>query len=104
MGIGGPCVGVSGRARSSIEHCTYCYGTNAAGDELGNIGNGVLIQQGASGNEVGDVAASEGNVIAFNRQAGVAVNDPGSVGNSIRGNAIHDNGGLGIDLAGGVED
>jgi hypothetical protein len=37
-------------------------------------------------------------VVAFNRIVGVTVFDSSDTGNAIRGNSIHDNGGLGIDL------
>jgi hypothetical protein len=50
----------------------------------------------ASGNSVGGTNPGEGNVIAFNTYAGVAVTDPPSNGNSILGNSIFGNGGLGI--------
>ncbi len=37
-------------------------------------------------------------MIAFNPQQGVLVANDASIGNTIRGNSIHSNGGLGIDL------
>jgi hypothetical protein len=61
---------------------------------------GVTISQGASGNTIGGTAAGAGNTIAFNAGAGVAVVDNNSLNNQIRGNSIHDNTGLGIDLGG----
>jgi titin len=73
-------------------------GTNKAGTlALPNGENGVSLSNGAQGNQVGGSAAL-GNVIAFNTQAGVAVTDPTSTGDSIRANKIFSNGGLGIDL------
>jgi len=65
---------------------------------LGNHGNGVAISS-AVGNVVGGTAATGGNVIAWNTKAGVYVLGTSAVDNAIRGNAIHGNGGLGIDLA-----
>ena len=68
---------------------------------LGNVGNGIDIK--GNNNIIGGVAAGQANTIAFNTGVGVSVQDDNeqggiSVGNSIRGNSIHDNGGLGIDL------
>jgi hypothetical protein len=78
-------------------------GTNPGGTAaLANHASGVIIQAGASHNIIGDTAAGAGNIIAFNAAAGVVVGssaaDTATVENSIRGNSIHDNGGLGIDL------
>jgi hypothetical protein len=60
----------------------------------GNGGDGVRIEQGASGNTIGGIA---GNVIANNAKGLVVVGDA-TVGDSILGDSIHDNAGLGIDL------
>ena len=71
-------------------------GTTAAGDvDLGNKGHGVEVS--ASNNTIGGTAAGAGNLIAFNDVDGVAV-DSGT-GNAIRGNSIHSNFSLAIDLA-----
>jgi hypothetical protein len=78
-------------------------GVSAAGTPLGNGGDGVHISLGAHDNQIGGPltgsAAEFGNRIAFNGGAGVAVVDATSTGNAIRGNSIHDNAALGIDLA-----
>ena len=47
---------------------------------------------------VGGVAPGEGNVIAFSGIVGVVMLGIGAAGNTIRGNSIYANGGLGIDL------
>ena len=79
-------------------------GTDSTGTlNLGNVLEGIAIQNGATGTQIGGTAGGQGNVIAFNGTAGVAVyNNSGpatnSTGNSIRGNAIYSNGALGIDL------
>jgi parallel beta-helix repeat protein len=92
-------------------------GSNRSGANLGNYHDGVLLQshpwdlQTYSKNAVGGpnsaglipdprvpVPYYGGNVIAFNLHDGVEVRGVGMVGNPIRGNDIHDNGYLGIDL------
>ena len=75
-------------------------GVDASGfGALGNSVFGVVIWNGASGNRIGGTAAGEGNVIAFNNR-GVLVDDnfTASMNNAIRGNSIHSNALLGIDL------
>jgi CSLREA domain-containing protein/uncharacterized repeat protein (TIGR01451 family) len=77
------------------------------------LGNGIDVEvpasaieiDGASNTIIGGVGANAGNVIANNGDAGVAVlprsTIPGAelaVNNSILGNSIYNNGGLGIDL------
>jgi CSLREA domain-containing protein len=64
---------------------------------LANSGDGVLVT--GANNTIGGGAGAE-NVIAFNRTAGVSVEDPGSVGNRILGNSIFSNLRMGIDLNG----
>jgi trimeric autotransporter adhesin len=63
--------------------------------------NGVEVLGDAAGNFIGGTAPGEGNVIAHNYVAGVLVQS-GLTGtpirNSVRGNSLRDNGGLGIDL------
>jgi Ca2+-binding RTX toxin-like protein len=74
-------------------------GTDGSGNApLGNAGDGVRIDRGASANRVGGTAPGAGNVIAYSIGAGVSVNDAASTGNSIRRNSIFQNVGLGIDL------
>ena len=68
---------------------------------LANRRDGVELFGIAMNNEVGGVSAGEANLIAHNLFNGVNIKN-GSTGtpiqNSVRGNAIFDNGGLGIDL------
>lgn len=69
--------------------------------DLGNKEYGVDISQGCVGNSIGGFANGEGNRIAFNDLAGIRVSEYGtaySYNNSLRGNAVFANSGLGIDL------
>ncbi|HVS81721.1 MAG TPA: LamG-like jellyroll fold domain-containing protein [Pyrinomonadaceae bacterium] len=73
-------------------------GTNAAG--TGGVPNGirgVFVHGSASNNTIGGTAAGAANIIAFNGNIGVDIQS--GTGNSIRGNSIFSNTGLGIDLA-----
>ncbi len=65
----------------------------------GNAGDGVLILSGSRSNRVGGVFANEANLIANNSGNGVRITvGAATTNNSVRGNAIFANGGLGIDL------
>ena len=70
-------------------------GIDAANNPAGNFNHGITIEDGPF-NVIGGTGIGEGNRIAFNGRAGIAVLD--SNGNTIRGNSIFSNGGLGIDL------
>jgi autotransporter-associated beta strand protein len=70
-------------------------GTNQAGDPLGNGQAGIHII-GGNNSVVGGTPLNEQNTIANNGNDGVFVQS--GTGNAIRGNSIHDNTGLGIDL------
>ena len=77
-------------------------GTDATGAvALGNRFQGILVGDGAKA-VVGGTGSGEGNHIAFNSEAGIWVLDT-SVGCVLRGNLVHSNGKVGIDLAGGTE-
>ena len=56
--------------------------------DLGNGGNGVTINQSASGNTIGGTAPFEGNVISGNAKNGVNINGAGTSGNTVVGNII----------------
>ncbi|MDW8241221.1 MAG: right-handed parallel beta-helix repeat-containing protein, partial [Acidobacteriota bacterium] len=73
-------------------------GTDAGGTtDVGNSFRGVIIFH-APNNTIGGIAVDAGNTIAFNDQGGVFMFGSAATGNTIRGNLIHSNGGLGIDL------
>jgi hypothetical protein len=68
---------------------------------MGNASYGILLAWVATGNHIGGDIAEEGNHIAYNGAAGVAMLGTGAdlpYGSVIRLNSIHDNTGLGIDL------
>ena len=77
-------------------------GTDAGGtlDRGNRSDDGVEIKASATGNLIGGTAAGAGNLIAFNALDGVYLVN-GS-GNSVLGNQIHSNSGLGIDLGVGA--
>ena len=71
-------------------------GTNAAA--TAPLGNGVGIYTTfGSAHLVGGIGAGEGNVVAYNSARGLVFTGNGG-SNNARGNSIHDNGGLGIDI------
>jgi CSLREA domain-containing protein len=74
--------------------------TGAAGIDF--FGPGILLA-GGSGTIVGGPVGS-GNIIAFNGGGGGVAVISGSTGNSIFGNSIFANEGIGINLVGGTED
>ncbi len=68
---------------------------------LGNSGNGVLVDSGASNDTIGGTTAGSANIIAFNGQNGVQVGDNTTdpcIGDSILANSIFSNQILGINL------
>ncbi len=71
-------------------------GTDATGTAAAPNTIGIKINGGD--NTIGGVAAGQGDTIAFN--TGDAVEELGGPGNTIRGNSIYANGGLGIDIGG----
>jgi hypothetical protein len=79
-------------------------GTQANGTSaLGNTEDGIFVSFGSNQN-IGGVVPGAGNVIAFNGGNGVVVSAIPVIrpnGIAILGNAIHNNGKLGIDLGGG---
>jgi hypothetical protein len=110
--VGGTTVGAGNVLADGNDSGVYIFGSTAMGNivqgnligtdatgtvALGNHNNGVTIDT-AFGNTIGGVAAGAANTIAFNANNGIAVVNDVSTGNAIRGNSIHDNGGLGIDL------
>ncbi len=101
---------ISGNGGSGI----HIVGDGSANVVVGNIigaardglrplpnSNGVVIE-GSPRNKIGGTEAGAGNVIAFNRGVGVSVD--AAIRNSIRGNAIFNNGSVGIELKNGANE
>jgi hypothetical protein len=84
-------------------------GTNAAGTgALPNASNGVMIQNGASGNMIGGTSSGSGNVISGNAGGGgILITDPGTNNNTVQRNFIgtDDTGNMALSNAfgGGIE-
>ncbi len=78
-------------------------GTDITGKEaLGNGTDGIWFYNNAYNNIIGGNEPGSGNIIAFNKRAGVHVggNTGPGTGNAILSNSIHSNGSIGIDLGG----
>ena len=69
-------------------------------NDFGNTGFGIRIHNGASNNLVGsdNNDTVEENIIAFNGNAGISIEDDATDGNTLSFNSFFDNGGLAIDL------
>jgi len=79
-------------------------GTKADGTSpLGNGGEGVAASVWADANTIGGAVDGAANIIAFNGRDGVLI-AADTTGNRVSRNSIYGNGGLGINLLGGVED
>ena len=63
-------------------------GLSSSGAALGNLGNGVQLDSGASGNFVGGTSTSYRNLISANTANGVDVSGAGTTGNVVEGNDI----------------
>ena len=116
--IGGTAPGAGNVISANLGHGVDFYGTSGVYDHLnkvlgnfigtdrtgtvalGNSLTGVLIEY-TDVTSVGNWIPGGGNIIANNGEDGVRIGTPsggGGIGNSVVGNAIYGNGGLGIDL------
>jgi hypothetical protein len=72
-------------------------GTDATGSKpLGNGGFGVLLVDGASGNNIGGAFSDAGNLIADNAQGGIWIDGAGNTANLVQFDIIEGNTGNGI--------
>jgi CSLREA domain-containing protein len=81
--------------------------SNGRSDFTSQPVGGITISQGAFNNQIGGTSAGQANVIAFNYGAGIRLGGQtgaaaGGIGNSISGNSIYSNNGLGIALSDGA--
>ncbi|MEM6782252.1 MAG: Ig-like domain-containing protein [Bacteroidota bacterium] len=72
-------------------------GTNAAGADLGNTENGILVNQAAASNTIGGANAGEGNTVGFNGGSGIVLIDGSTTNNTVLGNYVGTNP-AGVDL------
>ncbi len=99
---GNALVGVQIAGASAISIEGNIIGLNAAGTAaLGNGESGVLINQGAFDNAVGNGAASGRNIISGNALVGVQIADVGTTNNVVDGNFIGTNAAGTADLGNG---
>jgi len=92
---GGICMWGEGPSHNTI--IGNLIGTDVTGTEpFGNI-DGIFLSGGASHNTIGP-----DNIIAYNREHAVVVQDPNSVGNTINQNSVHSNGWGGVLLLEGT--
>ncbi len=112
MRIGGTSLGegnvIAGHGNSGI-YIQSTDGVQILGNYIGvgsdgvtAMGNddGIHLEDNSTNIVIGGIAASAGNIIAYSSVYGVFINGNASQGNTVRGNQIFRNGGLGIDLIG----
>ena len=72
-------------------------GIDASGTVRGNTDNGILVSESASGNMIGGTGPFDGNVVAGSSNQGILIRW-NCVDNTVIGNSVYGNTGLGIDL------
>ena len=64
-------------------------GTDRAGvSALGNGASGILLDAGASFNQIGGTSAAERNVVSGNTEAGIVITGASAIGNTVQGNYV----------------
>ncbi|HVG33668.1 MAG TPA: DUF4394 domain-containing protein [Pyrinomonadaceae bacterium] len=98
--ISGNAIGLFLASTSSVLNASVqgnFIGTNAAGTGALPNGFGIVMGFDTKNNVIGGTIPASANVIAFNTGNAITV-EPAAINNSIFGNSIFSNGGLGIDL------
>jgi Tol biopolymer transport system component len=88
-------------ASSGLQILGNYIGTDKNGAPVLGNGVGVYLTYGSTDNVIGGSAPGAGNLVAGNTRRGVLVQVGAFAGNTVSGNSIFANGGLGIDLGGG---
>lgn len=104
--MGGSGVSIIGGANNTVQGNYIGVGADGT-TALPNIRGIIMVGTGTENNLIGGTATGAGNIIANNAAAGIGVGDvlgvgAAGVGNTILGNSIYNNVGLGIDLANGT--
>lgn len=94
-GFGGAGIYLNGSNNNSLQ--ANKLGATPTGVARANTGAGILLNA-SSNNLIGGTASGTGNVLANNAGDGIAITGATSLANSILGNSIYKNTGLGIDL------
>lgn len=98
-GNNGDGIEINGASATGNQVLGNLIGFDATGaGALGNTQHGLQLTSSARGNVIGGALAGEGNRIAHNLN-GDGITVASGTNNTLRGNAIFSNGGLGIDLA-----
>jgi hypothetical protein len=110
--ISGNDAGIIGQGGASGVELIGGSGNQILGNRIGTTADGTgplgnfsgIFMLASRGNKVGDGSSGGANTVAFNTDDGVGVASGSSTtNNAINRNSIFSNGGLGIDLGGGVE-
>ena len=98
-GSGGDAITIWGSGTTGNEVQGNYIGTDVSGTmSWGSANAGVAVSGFATDNRIGGVLVGEGNVIAYNDGDGVRITDSNTIRNTIRGNSIYGNVGMGIEL------
>lgn len=94
---GGNGIQIGGRSSGNVIEGNFI-GMNSSGTAPQGNGAAGISLMGEGDNLVGGVGRATRNVISGNGSDGVSLSSPSNVGNSILGNSIYRNAGLGIDI------
>jgi uncharacterized membrane protein len=96
--IGGADVGIklqdTGTTGNMIKNNSIGIGTG--GQNVGNVNHGIHVTGGPTGNTIGGVLGTEGNLVAQNGFYGIYFDGPTTGNNTVAGNTVRNNAGSGI--------